>query len=130
MSDELTATVLAELRGQLEQKLYQLSATISALRSAEGVTSASGNDPITELQGDEGDSSVELQGLETNRLEELNMRDLLADVEHALSKFDTGSYGRCEECGRPIPLARLRALPEARYDVAHQAEVEARTRRP
>jgi DnaK suppressor protein len=130
MSEELTPTVVAELREQLEQKRDHLLAEVNALRSAEGVTSASGNDPITELQGDEGDSSVELQGWEINRREELNLSNLLADVRLALSKFETGTYGLCEECGRPIPLARLRALPEARYDVAHQAEAEARARRP
>lgn len=130
MDEELTPAILAELRGHLEQKRDQLQAELTTLRSVEGVTNEAGSDPITELQGDEGDSSVELQSWETSRLEELNVRNLLAEVEHALSKFDTGSYGRCEECGRPIPLARLRALPEARYDVAHQAEAEARARRP
>lgn len=130
MSEELTATVLAELREQLEQKRAHLKAAISTLRSAEGVTSAAGSDPITDLQGDEGDSSVEPENWETSRQEEILLRAQLVEVEHALSKFETGTYGLCEHCGLPIPLARLRALPEARYDIAHQAEVEARERRP
>jgi RNA polymerase-binding transcription factor DksA len=25
----------------------------------------------------------------------------------------------CEGCGRPIPVARLRIIPEARFDVEH-----------
>lgn len=32
-------------------------------------------------------------------------------VEDALAKFDNGSYGRCDNCGREIDLARLEAIP-------------------
>ena len=38
----------------------------------------------------------------------------LTEVEHALEKFDVGSYGVCERCGAPIPDARLEAKPAAR----------------
>jgi RNA polymerase-binding transcription factor DksA len=40
--------------------------------------------------------------------------EALRDVEHALRKFDTDSYGVCENCGQPISPARLEAKPEAR----------------
>src|SRR5947208_1064113 len=39
---------------------------------------------------------------------------LLAEVEHALTKFELGTFGVCEVCGRPIPDGRLDALPTAR----------------
>jgi RNA polymerase-binding transcription factor DksA len=48
-------------------------------------------------------------------------------VDRALAKFDAGTYGVCERCGQPIPLARLRRVPAARFDAPHQAEFEART---
>ena len=35
----------------------------------------------------------------------------LAEVEHALSKFDSGIYGLCDNCNQPIDLSRLEALP-------------------
>jgi DnaK suppressor protein len=38
----------------------------------------------------------------------------LGEVERALEKFDSGSYGTCEACGNPIATARLEAKPEAR----------------
>ena len=41
------------------------------------------------------------------------LRSNLRDVERALAKMDTGSYGRCERCGRPIAPERLDALPWA-----------------
>lgn len=42
-------------------------------------------------------------------------RAVLADVDTALSRMDTGQYGGCNLCDRPIPLPRLRILPHARY---------------
>ena len=40
--------------------------------------------------------------------------ETLTEVEHALEKFDAGTYGFCEQCGDPIPEARLEAKPAAR----------------
>jgi DnaK suppressor protein len=34
-------------------------------------------------------------------------------LRHAEDKIREGTYGLCEICGEPIPLGRLRALPEA-----------------
>ena len=39
----------------------------------------------------------------------------LAEVEAALNRMDRGTYGVCESCEEPIPDARLRALPWARF---------------
>ena len=37
----------------------------------------------------------------------------LAEVEHALRKFDEGTYGLCDICGQQIDHGRLEALPQA-----------------
>jgi DnaK suppressor protein len=42
----------------------------------------------------------------------------LADVEAALARVATASYGTCERCGRPIPAERLAARPSARTCVS------------
>ncbi|MGA7269884.1 MAG: TraR/DksA C4-type zinc finger protein [Acidimicrobiia bacterium] len=42
-----------------------------------------------------------------------NSIDLLRKVEHALGRIEAGTYGLCESCGEPIPVARLDALPYA-----------------
>jgi DnaK suppressor protein len=41
-------------------------------------------------------------------------RRRLADVEAALARRESGDYGRCETCGRPIAPERLAARPAAR----------------
>jgi RNA polymerase-binding transcription factor DksA len=45
-------------------------------------------------------------------------RRRLADVEAALERRDTGGYGVCEVCGRPIAAERLAVRPSARTCVA------------
>ena len=42
---------------------------------------------------------------------EQNTVDLLGKVERALDNIDKGTYGICESCGKPIPMARLDVLP-------------------
>ena len=44
-------------------------------------------------------------------------RQRLADTEDALSRLAAGGFGRCEQCGAPIPDALLTAAPESRYCV-------------
>lgn len=51
---------------------------------------------------------------------------LLAEVEHALAKFEDGSFGQCEVCGRPVGEQRLEALPTARYCMDDQIKQEKR----
>jgi len=48
----------------------------------------------------------------------------LKRVEHALAKFENGSYGYCENCGKPIDFARLKALPDARFCMHCQRQRE------
>jgi DnaK suppressor protein len=37
----------------------------------------------------------------------------LQDIEGALERLESGTYGRCTDCGAEIPAARLRAMPFA-----------------
>ena len=42
-----------------------------------------------------------------------NTKHLLNQIDHALVLIKKKKYGNCENCGEPIPLARLEALPYA-----------------
>ena len=55
-----------------------------------------------------------------------NSRDLLLQVERALERLDDGTYGRCENCGNPIPKARLQAFPRATLCVTCKQREERR----
>lgn len=45
-------------------------------------------------------------------------REAIDDIDHALDRMATGSYGTCEVCAIPIPFERLEAIPYARYCIA------------
>ena len=38
----------------------------------------------------------------------------LREIEAALARVKSGGYGLCTDCGTPLPLAQLGALPQAR----------------
>lgn len=55
-----------------------------------------------------------------------NLERLLDQVEDALVRFETGTYGLCEQCGGEIDPARLKALPHATLCLSCQQRRESR----
>lgn len=55
-----------------------------------------------------------------------NLRDLLAQTDHALDRIKSGDYAVCEGSGGPIGKARLQAFPRATLSVAAKAAQERR----
>ena len=51
-------------------------------------------------------------------------QDALYEIDEALKRLDSGTYGICEMCSKPIPQARLEALPFARFTIECQGEYE------
>jgi DnaK suppressor protein len=45
-------------------------------------------------------------------LEEIDEQVLVA-IDEAITRIDTGTYGICQNCGRPVAEERLRAMPWA-----------------
>ncbi|MET8152499.1 TraR/DksA family transcriptional regulator [Actinoplanes sp. NPDC049668] len=52
-----------------------------------------------------------------------SVRLRIAETARALRRMSEGTYGRCEDCDKAIPLGRLRATPQA----AQCAPCESRT---
>ena len=53
-----------------------------------------------------------------------NDRFLLKEVDEALDRIKTSTYGICDECGEPIGLKRLEVKPVAKYCVACKEKME------
>ena len=51
-------------------------------------------------------------------------QDAIYEIDEALKRIERGSYGVCELTGKPIPKARLDAIPWARFTVEAQAQLE------
>lgn len=67
--------------------------------------------------GDNADSGSALQDEERSELQQENVEAMLHDIDHALQRIEEGTYGICEVTGKPIPVARLRAIPWATMTV-------------
>ena len=65
---------------------------------------------------------------ETNRALELRTRDrarkLIAKIDEALGRIETGTYGYCEETHEPISISRLEARPIATLSLEAQERHE------
>jgi DnaK suppressor protein len=55
-------------------------------------------------------------------------QDALYEIDEALKRIELGTYGKCEMSGKPIPRARLEAIPFARFTVECQSQLEKQNR--
>jgi DnaK suppressor protein len=51
-------------------------------------------------------------------------QDALCEIQEALRRIETGTYGVCEVTGKPIPKARLEVIPWARFCARAQGQLE------
>ena len=51
-------------------------------------------------------------------------QDAIYEIEEALKRIEKNTYGVCELTGKPIPKARLAAIPWTRFTVEAQAQLE------
>ena len=112
---------LARVRQRLQDERARRLALVDRLRQEAA-------DPVESGELSKVDHPAEL-GTETFE-RELELTTLaivegeLEDIDDAFRKLDQGTYGICEECGKPIDEARLEAVPWARYCVVDQAKLE------
>ena len=107
------------LRSRLESELKRLNEQLEQLeangRSADERREGSPS-------GKREEEATEIMELEQRIALEKRIKDQLAAVEHALHKFEEGTYGSCENCGQPIDPARLEALPQAKLCMSCKAQ--------
>jgi RNA polymerase-binding transcription factor len=103
----MTDLASADLRAQLERERDDLRHQLEELGFGEG--------GLPDYDSNFADSSqVTAERGEAEALA-TKLKETLDEVEAALAKFDTGTFGVCESCGQPIPPARLEAMPAARF---------------
>jgi len=114
------------LRLQLLQDRERLKHEISFIEEHEissGVFQEDEQDAVDQHPADDGS---ELFEREKNLTVRSTLELSLTDVEDALRRIEDGTYGVCENCGKPIDIRRLRAMPSARFDVECQSKLEQR----
>lgn len=70
--------------------------------------------------GSDGDENAqEISEYQNNVAQEQEMEKRLAEVNHALEKIATTTYGTCESCKEPIKPERLAVNPATRFCTTH-----------
>ena len=98
------------LRHRLETEHKRLTEQLKQARDSRPIENRREGSPF----GKREEEATETLELEKRLVLEKRLKEQLAEVEHALHKFEEGTYGLCEGCGQPIDPARLEALPQAK----------------
>jgi DnaK suppressor protein len=62
--------------------------------------------------GNKEEAAIAYSEFERRSAHKRNVEERLVDVDRALDKIEKGTYGLCDCCGRPIPPARMEAIPQ------------------
>jgi DnaK suppressor protein len=100
----------SELYKKLQKERAELQERIEQMR-VRGQPSADRREGSPFGKREEG--ADEASELEKRLVQEKRLIDALSDVEHAIEKYEAGTYGRCDACGQSIEQARLEAMPQA-----------------
>ncbi len=106
-------------RDRLQEKLETL---VGDLRSMEKQAFKAGDqDASANHMADFGSDNYE-QDFTLGLIE--NDETVVKQINEALARMNAGTYGVCQECGQPIPEARLEVLPWTPCCVNCQAKLE------
>ncbi len=106
-----------ELRGLLLEARSRLLRTVATTDDELASLAAQDAGGLIENSG-RGAAENLLSGLEGRERHELD------EIRAALGRLETGDFGVCGVCRRPIPVPRLRAMPWARACVTCQGREE------
>lgn len=112
----LTKAQLKRFRQMLVDKAEEIRANLRSGAASKAL--ARGEEPLDEEELP-SQSHEEWIFLNRNNIDVM----LLREIDEALVRMNDGSYGTCQECGEPISLKRLEALPWALYCVSCQEEL-------
>lgn len=105
-----------KLQRVLEQRRTALRRTLKEHRSMIAVNSRSVGDRIdAALDAEQDELDSQLATVESREL---------AAIDEALKRIRDGQYGLCDGCDKPIPAARLQALPYTTLCIRCQRDEE------
>lgn len=101
---------LSELYEQLKKEQIRLKSELQRLKAEEkSADEQREGSPF----GKREEGATEAFELEKRMALEKRLTGSLAEVEHAINKYEAGIYDICDICGNTIEMARLEALPQA-----------------
>ncbi|MBR6461795.1 TraR/DksA C4-type zinc finger protein [bacterium] len=111
---KLPKEVLSKLQKALLKKRARLMGNVEKLEEESFMNSQKDfSGDISGYKTHIADIGSDASGMELMLGLASNQQKLLQQVNDALARIEDGTYGFCQICGKPIPQARLEAIPEA-----------------
>jgi len=98
------------MKEKREADLLRLKEQLGQIRDIGGEENRREGSPY----GKKEEEAAETADIENRLAMEKRLIEQIMDVENALKKFDSGTYGVCEKCGQTIAYERLEFIPQAR----------------
>jgi DnaK suppressor protein len=120
----------AAIRSRLEAERFRIKQEI--YRQIQGDESAMPADPLLDtgdMSTDPADDADALADNERTRILVNNAQSMLEQINIALDRLDSGTYGICTNCSKQIDPRRLGALPYVTLCIGCQAAAEAASTR-
>jgi DnaK suppressor protein len=109
---------------QLKQLRIMLEEELETLQAYTHVEPNADDSELSSVDNHPADAATDLTTVTTEiALGELK-EDEIEKIQTALTAMDEGTYGKCIECGKEIPFARLEAMPTALTCIDHAEDVE------
>lgn len=113
----LTQKQLNFLKAKLLEKRRELLARLRADADPDNLGETDPGDDLLDraLDSSERETSYKIVEIESSAVEQ---------IDDAIARIESGSYGVCEVCGEAIPPARLKAMPSATMCIQCKSEEE------
>lgn len=113
---------------QVEKRLRERAEEIAAARSQLDRTAPTLDTELADYDQHPADEGTETHDQELDETREMMLAAEADQVELALQRVAAGDYGKCVDCGKDIPAARLEAVPESIRCIDDQQRYEATLR--
>lgn len=123
MARELAKSTLERLTRKLDAEEKRLQGIIDEFDRQRELSRLAETGSEHNADPDNADGGSLAFEMEMDLSIEQNAKDLLDKVAHAKQRMAQGKYGICEVSGKPIPVARLEALPYATTRVEYADRV-------
>lgn len=109
--------ILDTFRDRLRAERQRLLGELSEDMSNDAATPGEATSEHAQWENNSGvsnhmaDDATELFLQEEELAIDNSLRSMVDEIDHALERMANGTYGKCERCGKEIPLRRLEARP-------------------
>ena len=111
---------------KVEARLRERAEEIASRRASLDHSAANMNEAeLADYDQHPADQATETFEQEMDETTDIVLAEEARQVEIAQQRLADGQYGKCVDCGKDIPAARLEAIPEATRCIEDQSRYEA-----